>query len=325
MGEIMRYPMKLVAPLKDYIWGGQKLKEEYGKETDLDIVAESWELSCHKDGMSVIANGEAKGKTLAAWLAQQTEGVLGEKVRGMDYFPLLVKLIDAKGDLSVQVHPDDAYAERVEGERGKTELWYVVDCEPGATLIHGLKKRISKEEFARHIADGTLLSVCNRVPVHKGDVFFIPAGTLHAIGKGILICEIQQSSNTTYRVYDYGRLGRDGKPRELQVKKALEVVKCEPPQKLSDALADTSLYQGKSIRLLAACDKFSAYEIHLAGKGALAVGADSFQGLTVLDGNLRLLSDSGEIALRKGESAFLPAGLGRCDLIGDATLILSKL
>ena len=321
----MRYPIKLIAPLKDYIWGGKRLKEEYGKETDLDIVAESWELSCHEDGMSVVANGEARGETLAAWIARQEEDVLGEKARGMERFPLLVKLIDAKGDLSVQVHPDDAYARRVEGENGKTELWYVVDCEPGAELIYGLKETISKEAFARHIEAGTLLSVCNRVPVQRGDVFFIPAGTLHAIGKGILICEIQQSSNTTYRVFDYGRLGRDGKPRALHIEKAIAVTRCEPPARVESCAGSVDFYTGQSVRLLAPCDYFSAYEAGIAGEGVLRVGADSFQSITVLEGALHLTAMSGAIALAKGESAFLPAGLGTCALTGTAKMILSKL
>ncbi|MCI6751509.1 MAG: class I mannose-6-phosphate isomerase, partial [Selenomonas bovis] len=219
----MLYPMKLIAPLKDYIWGGTRLKDEYGKKTDLDKVSESWELACHKDGKSVIANGEAEGQTLEDWLAKQGKEVLGKHVENFPYFPLLIKLIDAKDNLSVQVHPDNDYAQRVEGEYGKTEMWYIVDCEPGASLLYGFQHEISKEEFECRIKENTLLDVVNRVPVHKGDVFFIDSGTLHAIGKGILICEIQQNSNTTYRIYDYGRVGKDGKPRELHVQKALDV------------------------------------------------------------------------------------------------------
>lgn len=212
--------LKLKAPCKDYIWGGNRLREEYGKELDSDKIAESWELSCHKDGQSMIVGGEFDGKTLSDYIeAKGKSAVLGKNCDRFEYFPVLIKLIDAKDNLSVQVHPSNDYALRVEGEYGKTEMWYIVDCDPGAELLYGFKHEISKEEFAERIANNTLLEVTNNVPVHKGDVFFIESGTLHAIGKGILIAEIQQNSNTTYRIYDYGRVGKDGKPRELHVRR----------------------------------------------------------------------------------------------------------
>ena len=323
----MLYAMKLIAPLKDYIWGGTRLKEEYGKKTDLDKVSESWELACHKDGKSVIANGEAKGRTLEDWIAEQGKGVLGTHCEKFPYFPLLIKLIDAKDNLSVQVHPNNEYAMRVEGEYGKTEMWYIVDCEPGASLLYGFKEKISKEEFERRIRDNTLLDVCNRVPVHKGDVFFIDSGTLHAIGKGILICEIQQNSNTTYRIYDYGRVGKDGKPRELHVKKALDVTQCEPPKVHPTQKVPTDIFPGVSVRQLAACEYFTTYEAEVDGEADFLCGKDSFQSFTVLDGELLLTpqNGSGAVSLVKGESVFIPAGLGKYQLKGKAKLVLSKL
>ena len=321
----MIYPLKLEAPLKDYLWGGTRLKDEYGKKTSLDKVAESWELSCHKDGQSLIVNGEAAGKTLAAWLAEQGEDVLGTKAAAFPYFPLLIKLIDAKGNLSVQVHPDNEYALRVEGEYGKTEMWYIVDCEPGASLLYGFKHEITQEEFRRRIADNTLLEVCNRVPVHKGDVFFIDAGTLHAIGEGILICEIQQSSNTTYRIYDYGRVGKDGKPRELHVDKALAVTKLAPPVRGTEPLACLDVIPGVSLKLLAQCEYFTAYHGTVVTSCKLTAGEESFQSLTVLTGSLKLSAGAHELALAKGETVFLPAGLGDYTLTGQAEFILSKL
>jgi mannose-6-phosphate isomerase len=323
----MLYAMKLIAPLKDYIWGGTRLKEEYGKKTDLDKVSESWELACHKDGKSVIANGEAKGRTLEDWIDEQGKGVLGSHCEKFPYFPLLIKLIDAKDNLSVQVHPDNDYAMRVEGEYGKTEMWYIVDCEPGATLLYGFKEKISKEEFERRIRDNTLLDVCNRVPVHKGDVFFIDSGTLHAIGKGILICEIQQNSNTTYRIYDYGRVGKDGKPRELHVKKALDVTRCEPPKAHPTQVVPTDIFAGASVRQLAACEYFTTYEAEVDGEASFQCGEDSFQSFTVLDGKLLLTPQNGSeaVSLAKGESVFLPAGLGTYQLKGKAKFVLSKL
>ena len=317
-------PMKLQAPLKDYIWGGTKLKTDYGKKTDLDKVSESWELACHKDGMSIIENGPEAGRTLKAYLDEAGPEVLGEHAQKFPYFPLLIKLIDAKDNLSVQVHPDNDYAMRVEGEFGKTEMWYIVDCEPGATLIYGFKNKISKEEFEKRIADNTLLEVCNQVPVHKGDVFFIASGTLHAIGKGIIICEIQQNSNTTYRVYDYGRVGKDGKPRELHVKKAIDVTRLEPVKERPHLDAVLDIFADTKARLLASCEYFTVYELEVDGTSHLTVGKDSFQSFTVLEGEVTLKAGEDELVFKKGESSFLPAGLGHYTLMGKASLILSK-
>lgn len=321
----MLYPMKLQASLKDYLWGGTRLKEEYGKETNLDKVAESWELSCHEAGQSVIVNGEAAGQTLSDWLAGQDRSVLGKNAERFEKFPLLIKLIDAKGDLSVQVHPDNEYALRVEGEPGKTEMWYIVDCEPGASLLYGFKEQISKEEFERRIADNSLLDVCNRVPVHKGDVFFIDSGTLHAIGAGILLCEIQQSSNTTYRIYDYGRVGTDGQPRELHVAKALDVTKLERPVRDTKPQAKLDIFACAEVELLASCEYFTTYHINLNGMCHLKAGENSFQCITVLAGSMELATAGGRVSIKKGESVFLPAGLGRYQLIGHGECILSEI
>lgn len=321
----MLYPMKLQASLKDYLWGGTRLKEEYGKETNLDKVAESWELSCHEAGQSVIVNGEAAGQTLSDWLAGQDRSVLGKNAERFEKFPLLIKLIDAKGDLSVQVHPDNEYALRVEGEPGKTEMWYIVDCEPGASLLYGFKEQISREEFERRIADNSLLDVCNRVPVHKGDVFFIDSGTLHAIGAGILLCEIQQSSNTTYRIYDYGRVGTDGQPRELHVAKALDVTKLERPVRDTKPQAKLDIFACAEVELLASCEYFTTYHINLNGMCHLKAGENSFQCITVLEGSMELATAGGRISIKKGESVFLPAGLGRYQLIGHGECILSEI
>ena len=319
------YPMKLIAPLKDYLWGGTRLRDEYGKETQMAKVAESWELACHRDGMSVIANGAAAGQPLADWIAAGGVGVLGTKAARFPYFPLLIKLIDAHDNLSVQVHPNDDYALRVEGEYGKTEMWYVMDAAPGAELLYGFQHEITKAEFRRHIEERTLLDVVRHVPVQKGDVFFIPAGTLHAIGKGILICEIQQNSNTTYRVYDYGRIGTDGKQRELHIEKALDVTCLAPAAQYTAVGTEASICTGAKSRLLAACDYFTVYHLVIDGACVLPVGDDSFQCLTLLSGNLTLRTDTDALSLQKGESVFLPAGMGACRLTGTAELILSKI
>ncbi|SDO80150.1 type I phosphomannose isomerase catalytic subunit [Selenomonas ruminantium] len=321
----MLKPMLLKAPLKDYLWGGNRLRNEYGKESALDKVAESWELSCHEDGLSLVDSGENKGKTLASLLEGPGKEMLGTKAAELDYFPLMIKLIDAKKDLSVQVHPDNEYAWRVEGEQGKTEMWYVVDAEPGASLIYGFKEKISKEEFQQRIEDNTLLEVCNQVPVHKGDVFFIEAGTLHAIGAGILICEVQQSSNLTYRVYDYGRLGTDGKPRQLHIDKALDVTRLELPPQVSQTLMDIDIFPHMDVKLLADCEYFKVYHGRLQGDSAMHTGTDSFHCLTVLEGAVKLSGGGEKLTLSKGATAFVPAGLGTYQLQGQAEFILSKL
>lgn len=321
----MLYPLKLKAPLKDYIWGGTKLKEQYNKQTELAKVAESWELACHKDGQNTILNGPAAGQTLSDHIAAQGRAILGTKAQRFEYFPLLIKLIDAKENLSLQVHPDNEYAMRVEGEYGKTEMWYIVDCEAGASLLYGFKRELTAEEFRHRIADNTLLDVCNRVPVKKGDVFFIAAGTLHAIGKGILIAEIQQSSNTTYRIYDYGRLGNDGQPRELHLDKAMAVTKLAPPARSPQAATPREDFADYDRKLLAQCEFFTAYHFNLHGTCRLAADECSFQSVLVLEGRLRLQAGGETLELNKGEAAFVPAGLGEYTVSGEGGFILSSL
>lgn len=205
--------LKLKPSCKDYIWGGSRLKKEYGIGYDGEVLAEAWELSCHPDGPSYIVNSRYAGKTLQQYIDEEGKEVLGTHCRRFRDFPILTKFIDAKDNLSIQVHPDNRYALKNEGQYGKTEMWYVMDAGKDAFLYYGFKKEISREEFARRIQEDTLLEVLNAVPVQKGDVLFIESGTIHAIGKNILIAEIQQNSNITYRVYDYGRVGKDEKKR----------------------------------------------------------------------------------------------------------------
>ncbi len=317
------YPMKLTPPCKDYLWGGTRLKTDYGKVTDLEKVAESWELSCHKDGCSVIANGEFAGMTLPEYIEKQGKGVLGEDCKSFEYFPILVKLIDAKQSLSVQVHPNNEYAMRVEGEYGKTEMWYIVDCDPGAELLYGFKDKISKEEFRRRIEDNTLLEVTNSVPVHKGDVFFIDAGTLHAIGKGILIAEIQQNSNTTYRIYDFGRLGADGKPRELHIDKAVDVTRLEPPTRSCKPQGEPQQHDGYCSTLLASCEYFTVTRMDVEKSVSLNADNKSFHSLLCLEGEATVQCNGQELSMKKGESIFLPAGTGAYTVSGACQFLFT--
>lgn len=315
-------PLELLPPIKDYIWGGTKLREQFGKVSSLDRLAESWELSCHKDGQSIIANGEYKGRTLSDYLADN-KNALGKNCEKFEYFPVLIKLIDARDNLSVQVHPDNDYAQRVEGEYGKTEMWYIVDCDENASLIYGFKENISKEDFRRAIEENTLLDKVNTVPVKKGDVFFIKSGTLHAIGKGILIAEIQQNSNTTYRVYDYGRIGADGNPRELHIEKALDVTDLKPakPYKLQKPLE----LDGRTVQLLADCDYFTVSRQDVREKTKITVSENSFCHILVIDGEASLSAEDGELSLKKGSSIFIPAGSGEYIINGKCSMIITEI
>lgn len=317
--------LKLIAPCKDYLWGGNRLREEYGKKMDSDKIAESWELSCHKDGQSVIEGGEFDGKTLSEYIDAKGKFVLGTNCERFEYFPILIKLIDAKDNLSVQVHPSNEYALRVEGEYGKTEMWYIVDCNEGAELLYGFKHEIGEEEFAERIKNNTLLEVTNNVPVHKGDVFFIESGTLHAIGKGILIAEIQQNSNTTYRIYDYGRVGADGKPRQLHIDKAVEVTDRIPPKYPTTAQGAPEKVEGGVKTLLRSCEYFNVNK--LAVDGAMKLNADdkSFKSLLFLDGKAEIVSADGKAAAVKGDSFFVPAGSGEFTITGKCEVILSDI
>ena len=320
---------KLEPAFKDYIWGGTRLRDEYGKNCDYDKVAESWELSCHKDGASVISGGEFGGLTLQGYIDKVGRQVLGTNCEKFENFPILIKLIDAKDNLSVQVHPDNDYAQRVEGEYGKTEMWYIVDCDEGAELLYGFRHEISKEEFAQRIADNTLLEVTNNVPVHKGDVFFIKSGTLHAIGKGILIAEIQQNSNTTYRIYDYGRVGKDGKPRELHVEKAKDVTKLAPAESYPDTPAVRE--NGAEIKLLSKCEYFTTYKVDIDEKAEFCADESSFVSLLILEGTPFVTDGEPEktadeaVNAKKGDSLFIPAGSGKFWIEGKCSLILTRI
>lgn len=223
MESVKNKPMLLRPSGKDYLWGGRRLNDEFEKNIDMDPLAETWECSTHPDGASYVAEGEYAGQELAEVLRLHPE-YLGERHRGEDSLPILIKFIDAKRDLSVQVHPTDEYAQEHEGgQLGKTEMWYVLDAGKDASLIYGLNQTCTKEEMRSAIANGTVTKYLQKVPIHKNDVFFIKPGTIHAIGAGALVAEIQESSNLTYRLYDYDRVDKNGKKRELHIEKALEV------------------------------------------------------------------------------------------------------
>ena len=310
--------LKLRPACKDYLWGGHRLAEEYNVDYRGEILAEAWVLSAHPDGPSVIDNGPYKGKTFRDYLEAEGMEVLGTHCRRFREFPILTKFIDARDNLSIQVHPGNGFALQNEGQYGKTEMWYVLDAEEGAYLYYGFREEISREEFAERIRDNTLLEVLNAVPVHRGDVLFIESGTLHAIGKGILIAEIQQNSNVTYRIYDYGRVGKDGKKRDLHIEKALAVTNRVP-----------IVRSGSQYPHVADCDYFTVDKLNLDGKLTSrmqgTVFDSSFLSILILDGEGTISCRGETVSYRKGDSIFLSAGSGNWQIEGTCDALLTTI
>ena len=315
--------LKLTPPTKDYIWGGTRLSKEYGILSFDDRQAEAWMLSCHEAGQCVIENGDFKGRTLSDLLANEGKNYLGTNCERFSAFPILIKLIDAKDNLSVQVHPDDDYAMRVEGEFGKTEAWYIVDCDEDAEIIFGFRKDIDKETFRKSIEENTLLDYVNRVKVKKGDIFFIEAGTLHAICKGILLAEVQQNSNTTYRVYDYGRL-QNGKPRELHIEKAVDVTVTKAIDASGKPQGEPEKKNGYTETLLTSCELFTVKRLEVEEKAVLTAGKESFVSLVALEGNGVVMHGDSCVTLYKGDSLFVPAGFGEFEILGEVTVLETR-
>lgn len=315
--------LKLTPPTKDYIWGGTRLSKEFGILSFEDRQAEAWMLSCHEAGQCVIENGDFAGRTLSDVLSNEGKNYLGKNCERFESFPILIKLIDALDNLSVQVHPDDAYALEHEGEYGKTEAWYIVDCDEGAEIIYGFKKDIDSETFRKSIEENTLLEYVNRVKVKKGDIFFIQAGTLHAICKGILLAEVQQNSNTTYRVYDYGRL-QNGKPRELHVEKAIDVTSTKAIDASGKPQGATINKDGYKETLLISCELFTVKRLDVEEKAELCADDKSFVSLVALEGNGVVMHGDTCVTLYKGDSLFVPANFGKFEILGEVTVIETR-
>ena len=290
--------IKLQPALKEYIWGGNRLKEEFGIKTDMERIAEAWVLSTHPDGQSRVVNGRHRGMYLGKYIETVGKASLGWKCAPLRSFPLLLKLIDARDDLSVQVHPDDDYALENESSYGKNEMWYVLDSKPGAGLYVGFKRDVTREEVEAAVKDGTVTDLLNFVPTKKGDVFFIPAGTVHAIGAGNLICEVQQSSNCTYRLYDYNRVDRYGNKRELHLEKGLEVADYRKyePQKF-DGDGD----------LICRCKYFEVMVHDVEGSLTVAADDSKFDAVVCLEGKGSVKCADAEVSLKPGDSVFVPA------------------
>nr|WP_317359948.1 type I phosphomannose isomerase catalytic subunit [uncultured Tyzzerella sp.] len=314
---------KLQPSFKDYLWGGTKLRTDFGKDCSLDKVAESWELSTHKDGLTIIGSGDYKGETLLSYVEKYGKEVLGTKCSLEKDIPILIKFIDAKEALSIQVHPDNEYALKNENDFGKTEMWYVIDAEPDAKLIYGFKEDITKEQFKNAIETNTLEKLVNEVDVKGGDVFFITPGTMHAIGKGIVIAEIQQRSNVTYRIYDFGRVGADGKTRELHIDKALDVTKLECAKNTKKQYT-LNKFEGYERGNLAICEYFNVDLLNVNGSVILNCDETSFNCITILEGNCNI-NGKESLEAKKGESIFIPASYGQYTINGKCKIILSTL
>lgn len=316
----MNLPQRLAPAFRDYLWGGTRLHDDFGKSCSLDKIAESWELSCHEDGPSHI---EGTDMTLSEYIAAEGSSVLGTNCSRFNDFPVLVKLIDAHDDLSVQVHPDDDYAQKHEGGYGKTEMWYVLDCEEGAALLYGFSSDITAEEFSESIENGTFLDRVKIVPVKKGDVFFIEAGTLHAIGKGIVIAEIQQNSNTTYRIYDYDRTDSSGSKRPLHISQAFDVINFSPAP--AQKVYEPVMYSGYSSKLLASCRYFTVHLLDISSEAQLETDTTSFEHFLVAEGSGELTGEGCTMKLSKGDSIFIPAGYGRYTVTGTCLIIKTRI
>lgn len=327
-----RKPFLLKPAAKDYLWGGSRLNDDFSKNIDMQPLAETWECSTHPDGPSVIASGEFEGMELAELLRRFPE-FIGEHPRSNPYLeagelPILIKFIDAKKDLSVQVHPDDEYAKLYErGQLGKTEMWYVLEADKDAELIYGFYSDMDSVAVRQSVKDGTIERYLQKVKVRQDDVFYIPAGTVHGIGAGNLIAEVQESSNLTYRLYDYDRTDKQGQKRELHIEKALAVANLKGQQPPRQPLRVLRYTPGCATEFLCRCKYFQVERMLLntEGKNKLAelyIGSSSFQALLCLDGGGHIvMSEDETLAYTKGSCIFIPANANRLKLSGAAQFL----
>lgn len=297
--------VKMTPVFKDNLWGGTKIRDVFGKDVgDLEIIAESWELSAHSDGQSKIAIGEFAGKTLSEYIELIGKDRLGWKAQNYDKFPLMIKFIDAKSNLSIQVHPADEYAMAVEGDFGKNEMWHILDADEDAFIYVGFNKTVTEEEIRRRIEDNSLVQILNKIHVKKGETYFLKAGTVHAIGAGCFICEIQQSSNITYRLYDYGRKDKNGELRPLHIDKALDVL-------------DKTVYVPKSMEkyegiqhencyksLIGQCKYFVVNKLKIDGQYNVPAMESSFQSFVILDGEGSISDGLNTYPTKSGDTWF---------------------
>lgn len=315
------YPMKLTGVTRSPIWGGTRLPLEWKKGTDCETVGESWELTVRRDGECRVENGAFAGRFLRDVIGENRDGVLGASTGDADSFPLLIKLLDAADVLSVQVHPNDEYAARVENDRGKTEMWYIVEADEGAQIICGLRDGVDGKMLAEAVEKNRVEDVLCHIPVHAGECYFIPAGLPHAIGKGILIAEIQQNCDLTYRVYDYNRRDKNGNTRELHVKKALDVIRPFSAQEIERIRYSRT----GDVRdgLLADCEYFRVERIVSDGEARLN-RSTRMGHLLCISGEGVLYSDGLAYDVHRGDGYLIPAACPEVRFCGKATLIYTE-
>lgn len=315
-------PMLLKPVGKDNLWGGNRLNTEFHKNIQIKPLAETWECSAHPAGPSTVVNGEFVGVTLKDVLKIHPE-YLGTRVDKTYGLPVMVKFIDAEKDLSVQVHPDDEFARVNENDFGKSEMWYVVDADKKASLVHGFAHDVNENMLRSSVVEGDLDKHLNKIHVNKGDVFYTPAGTIHGIGAGCLIAEIQENSNVTYRVYDYDRVDKNGKKRELHFDKAVQVLNMKAIQPYKQHARLMHYYPGCSREILCRCKYFETERIKVTRGLAFTVMETSFQIILCLsgDGGLETSIYKKPLRFKKGDCIFLPAGLGRCFIIGECEFL----
>lgn len=318
-----RCPFFLRPTGKDYLWGGSRLKDEFGKDLDLQPLAETWECSTHPDGPCFAADGDFQGQSLAQILNAHPE-FLGTHPDSGDGLPILIKFIDAKQDLSVQVHPDDAYAfARENGQRGKTELWYVLDAAEDTRLVYGLNRDVTERQLRAAIDRGNLTKYLQSIPVEKDDLFFIEPGTIHAIGAGALVAEIQESSNLTYRLYDYDRVDKNGKKRPLHVDKALAVANLKSSAEPRQPMRVLRYRPGCATELLCRCKYFEVHRMLVNTEQQVPYQADevSFRVLLCVSGCGTVSYAGQPHCIRKGDCLFLPADSEKVAIQGKLQLL----
>lgn len=303
------YPLLFHANLHETVWGGLRLEPLKRMSPSGRPQGESWEVSAVPTSESVVSNGPEAGRTLSQVTAAWGDALLGRRVSAASggQFPLLVKFIDAARQLSIQVHPSDEIAQRRHGSMGKTEVWYVMDAAPGASVLVGLHERLTPGDIRRRVADGSIVTALTRYEAHVGDVFFIPAGRIHALCGGVMVCEVQQSSDVTYRLFDYNRLGLDGRPRQLHLEEALEAIDYE----VSEDYRTHYTPEAEAATMLSHCESFTVNLLHTHGTlQRHLLDKDSFVCLSCIEGTCRLTTvDGQEVTVGQGASCLVPAVL----------------
>ena len=312
------YPLQFEPIFKERIWGGTKLKTYLNKPITSDITGESWEMSTVENDVSIVANGTFKGKSLNDLINEFPETVLGTKVYAQfgKQFPLLFKYLDAREDLSIQLHPNDELAKKRHNSFGKTEMWYVMQADPNSRLIVGFKEKSSPEEYLKHIHNKTILDILDTKKVKQGDVFFLETGTIHAIGAGIVIAEIQQTSDITYRIYDFDRVDANGNNRELHVDLSLEAINYETV----DAEKKYSNVENTSNEVVN-CKYFTTNFIPLDGHTTINKSCESFTVYMCVNGSFKLSVDGENFIYIKGDTVLIPASLTDFQLSGKASIL----